>query len=87
MPENYTQSKEVGKQIGKFCSKIINATGSYLNIAYSSVSAGYEEFRKETSDSVKNFSNKKDMNTCVEEELKEKNQGEKNDDKVNEAEI
>ena len=86
MSENYTQSREVGKQIGKFCSKIINVTGSYLNIAYNSVSAGYDEFRKETGDSVKNFSNKEDINVCVDKELKEKKKKE-DDDEVNEEQI
>ena len=73
MSEEYTQSREVGKQVGKICYNIINFTSNYFDIAYKSVSAGFESFLKEAEPAVKNFSKKnQDLNSCVDEELKKR---------------
>lgn len=65
-------AKEVGKQIGKAVSKIVNVTGAYYNIALSNIVSAYNGFTEETQESI--FKNtEEDLDKCVEKELKEQN--------------
>lgn len=91
MSEEYTTAKEIGQNVGKVCSKILNMTGSYFNYAYNNLSAGYREFVKETKPAVTKFSKSDNLSECVDEELKNipKEEKEINEEEkeINEQEI
>lgn len=73
MSNEYEKSNKVGKEVGKFCSKIINITSEYYTIVSKSLSSAYEGFAKETTETVNNLSSKeKELDECVDKELKEK---------------
>lgn len=82
MSEDFTKAKEIGKNMGKVCSKILNTTGSYFNYAYNTISAAYGEFIKETKPAVSNFSNEDNDNLeqCVEKELQKINKDNEDND-------
>tara|TARA_B110000971_G_C19944858_1_gene470536 strand:+ start:8 stop:286 length:279 start_codon:yes stop_codon:yes gene_type:complete len=83
MSEDFTKAKEIGKNMGKICSKILNTTGTYFNYAYNTISAAYGEFIKETEPTISNFSNEDNNNLekCVDNELQKINKdNEDNDD-------
>mgnify|MGYP006083832781 CR=1 FL=1 len=85
MSEEYTTAKEIGQNVGKVCSKFLNITGSYLNYAYNNLSAGYQEFVKETKPAVTKFSKSNNLDECIDEELK--NVPKKEGEEINEQEI
>ena len=70
MSEEYGKSKEVGKQIGKAFSKLINVATSYCDIAVNTITSVYKGFAEETKNSIKRKDKSDDINTYVEEELK-----------------
>ena len=69
MSEEYGKSKEVGKQLGKAFSKLINITSAYCDIAVNTITSAYSGFTEETKNSIKRKNNPDDINTYVEEEL------------------
>jgi len=65
------KSKEVGKQIGKVFSKLINVTSAYCNFAVNSITSAYEGFTEEaTKSTLSKKDSREDINACVESELK-----------------
>ena len=71
MSVEYGKSKEVGKQIGKAFSKLINMTTGYCDIALNSITSVYSGFSEETKHSIDKINKTgADINTCVEQELK-----------------
>ena len=64
-------AREVGKQIGKVFSKLINVTSNYCNFAVNSVTSAYKGFTEEAKKStLSKKDSKEDINACVESELK-----------------
>ena len=73
MSNEYEKSNKVGKEVGKFCSKIINITAGYYTVVSKSLASAYEGFTTETSQTVNNLkSNEVDLDECVDKELEEK---------------
>ena len=67
-------SKKVGGFLGSTCVPIVKATGFCLALIYNTVTDGWGEFSKEISPEVENIKNKtyrKNITTCVDEELEE----------------
>ena len=73
MANEYTKSRDLGKDMGKFCSKILVATGHYYNIAFSSISSAYKGFTEETAKSLNSFKSENSLDECVDVELSSTN--------------
>lgn len=70
MSGEYDKSKEVGKEIGKVFSKLINVTTTYCDIVVNTFTSAYNGFTEETKKSTKSKQRSTDdINTCVENEL------------------
>lgn len=69
MTDEYSRSRDLGKDMGRLCSKILITTGRYYSIALSSITSAYNGFTEETEIALNSLKSTNTLDECVDVEL------------------